>query len=223
MSDLLVSAIITLCVALAVGGIFLANNARKKRDEQALNDYCLAGGYTLETSRQPLRAEVRVSGERFVLTSTRLSLRREDQEGSGSFSPWEDKTTLTMKTPDPGRPSFRLGRVPRMEPWDMLPDIAKQAVIHKLMAEDEADSWPEHARYIPSNDKTGFLLFERRPGAADQAAMRLVPLLNDVPAQYELFISGEPEGLSVYSSNCFVNTAGLLDRLIRIGETAAGL
>ena len=223
MSDLLVSAIITLCVALAIGGIFLANGARKKRDEQALSDYCRARGYILETDKQPLRAEIRVSGERFALTSTKISQRREDREDSGSSSPWEYKTTLTMSAAGLYGPSYRLGRVPRMEPRDRLPDIAGQAFIHKLMADLESDTWPEHARYIPSNDRSGFLLFERTPGEADKAAQTLVPLLEGWPAKYELFISSEPGKLSLFSSNCFIDTAELLDRLIRIGEAAAGL
>ena len=223
MSDLLVSAIITLCVALAIGGIFLANDARKKRDEQALSDYCRARGYILETDKQPLRAEIRVGGERFALTSTKISQRREDRDGSGSSSPWEYKTTLTMSAVGLHRPSYRLGRVPRMDPRDRLPDIAGHALIHRLMADLESSPWPEHARYIPSNDKTGFLLFERTPGEADKAAQTLVPLLEGWPAKYELFISSEPGKLSLFSSNCFIDTAELLDRLIRIGEAACDL
>lgn len=219
MTDLMISMVVAVCVGVVVIVVFAVTRARKQKNEQALAEYCQSRGYSYNKLEEPLRIELRIEGDSFSLTSTKASLRHEEQTGSAS---WDKKTVWTTRNGSNAWSSFILGSVPAAGNWERLPDWIKNAAVEKLMSESGIILQSENAQPLRITEKLTFLLFEQMPGESRDAIHRLGPLLNEWPTQFKLVIHSGPAKIRIHITDCFIRDAAFLEKLIRLGAAAEG-
>ncbi len=220
MTDLMISIVVVICVGVFIIALFVVIRARRRKNEQALAEYCQSRGYSYNKLKEPLRTELRIEGDSFSLTSTMVSLRHEEQTGSAS---WDKNTEWTTRGGNSVWPSFTLGSVSAAGEWERLPDWVKHAAIEKLMRESGIIFQSVNAQPLYISGKSTFLLFEQISGESRNAIQRLSPLLNEWPAQFKLVIHSSPTEIRIYAAGCFIQDAELLEKLIRLGAAAGGM
>ena len=220
MTDLMISIVVVVCIGVFIIAIFAAISARKRKSEQALAEYCQSQGYSFNKLREPLRTELRIEGDSFLLTSIMASLHHEGQTGSAS---WHKKTVWMTRGENSAWSSFTLGSVPAAGSWEQLPDWIKHAVIEEFMRESGIVFQAENVQPLYVTEKSSFLLFEQLPGESRDTMQRLIPLLNEWPSQFKLVIHSNPVEIRIHVANCFIQDAALLEKLIRLGAAVGGM
>lgn len=220
MPDLMISIVVALCVGALILVIFAVVNVRKREKVQALAEYCKNKAYSFKQTKAALSEEISVQSETFLLVSTMIGHRQEEATGS---SAWEKKTVWKTRAKNSEWPSFILGSIPAAGDWDKLPDWMKLAALEKLMSENGIVLESEKAQTVKIDGKASYLLFEEHTGESREIIQKLLPLLNEWPAQFRLLIQSEPAETLIRVTDCYIQDADLLEKIIRLGTVASAL
>lgn len=219
MADLMNSIFVIVGVGIIIIAVFAVIRMQTRTKEKALADYCRIQGYTYNKMKEPLRTELRISGDSFSLTSTMTALRQEEQSGSSSL---KKDTVWTFSGGNGARSSYIFGSVPTTGNWDRLPAWVRNAAVQKLIGEMGAGFDADRVQQVNLSGKNAFLLFEEIPGEGLNTIERLKPLLCQWPSIYKLVIQSSPTEIRIHAADCFIQDTTLLEKVIRLGATVVG-
>lgn len=214
MSDVALSLLVIAMTGSFTALLFVFTAKRKAQKELDIREYCLRSGYHFSKNNAPLRREISIKGDSFLLTSTMVSGYNDTQTGSDS---WDKVSIFRTDEADSDRPAFLIGSVSASPGWNSMPVMIRNAAAQALLAEGYEDFSPDMADALSTPSGRAFLVFQRDRGSDDAMIEQILPLLDRFPSESRILIHSGASGITIKCSNFYIRSLEDIKKLLDLG------
>jgi hypothetical protein len=216
LNEITLSAIVFICVAAFVAGVFFVDAARKKRLKDSMRQYCAQNGFQLRFWDNGNEKGHTVQSEDWIL---RICMPVQSGNAETGNPGTVRETEWLCDKKDERRPAFALYCSMAQCGFETLPEWVRTTAITQMKR-----AFPGAAEF--SSVRTAFceremtcLAFENKAHSAQPLVERIRPVIGAWNGRVPICIECTPERVRIIVRDCFLEEPEKIDAIIRLGKT----